>query len=250
MDDTFQFIDDATRVRLLVTISLDSRWTRGPARLRLSEEKWHKSLPAVEHTDVAGHRQLRVAIGRRREKRWVAVCTCLAAKATRFEIAAALSTDDAYLVCVRKFGHGRGTPHRILCDRWTNFVGARQKLAKEEGFLDAAVMQLELGTMGIHLRMNCPENPGAGSVWRRMVQTMTLILSVTLQYEVPSTRKQWRFARELSRHHWRQWLPELMRRVASVETGKDGRVGTGEDKTKDGIINGQWHGWRLSVGGC
>lgn len=64
-----------------------------------------------------------VAIGRRREKRWVALFTCLTVRAVHLEIAADLST-DACILCIRNFVNIRGVPARIRSDNGTNFVGA------------------------------------------------------------------------------------------------------------------------------
>lgn len=125
-----------------------------------------------------------VSVGRRREKRWVAVFTCLAIRAVHLEVATDLST-DACLVCVRNLCHLRGTPCRIRCDNGTNFVGARNALAKEDGFLDAATMQRELSVTGIQWVMNCPGNPEAGGIWERLVQAVKRILAVTLKDEAP-----------------------------------------------------------------
>lgn len=100
------------------------------------------------------------------------------------EVAADLST-DACLVCVRNLCHVRGTPSRIRCDNGTNFIGARNTLDKEDGFLDAAAMQREMCATGIQWCMNCPGNPEAGGVWERMVQAVKRILAVTLKDEAP-----------------------------------------------------------------
>lgn len=125
-----------------------------------------------------------VTVGRRKEKRWVAVFTCLAIRAVHLEVAADLTT-DACLVCVRNLCHVRGTPSRIRCDNGTNFVGARNTLANQDGFLDADSMQRELCATGIQWVMNCAGNPEAGGVWERMVQAVKKILAVTLKDEAP-----------------------------------------------------------------
>lgn len=125
-----------------------------------------------------------VTIGRRREKRWVALFTCVAIRAVHLEIAADLSA-DACIMCVRNLCHLRGTPARIRCDNGTNFIGAGNELARSDNFLNADVMQREMSTRGIEWLYNCPGNPEAGGIWERLVQSIKRILLVTLKEEAP-----------------------------------------------------------------
>lgn len=125
-----------------------------------------------------------VTIGRRREKRWVAIFTCLSVRAVHLEIAADLSTDSC-LTCIRNLANLRGPPARIRCDNGTNFVGARNELAREVNFFDSQAMQRELSTQNIEWVFNCPGNPEAGGAWERLVQSVKRVLSVTLKEVAP-----------------------------------------------------------------
>lgn len=125
-----------------------------------------------------------VRIGRRHEKRWVALFTCLAVRAVHLEIASNLST-DACLLCIRNLINLRGVPNLIRCDNGTNFVGAKNKLDKETGFFDSDAVQRELSTRGIEWKFNRPGNPEAGGVWERLVQSVKRVLEVTLQEVTP-----------------------------------------------------------------
>lgn len=64
-----------------------------------------------------------VTVGRRQEKRWVALFTCMASRAVHLEIAADLSSDSCIL-CIKNFINLRGVPVKIRSDNGTNFVGA------------------------------------------------------------------------------------------------------------------------------
>ncbi len=68
-----------------------------------------------------------VTIGRRNEKRWIALFTCLTIRAkiraVHIELAANLSI-DACLICIRNFVNRRGVPVQIRSDNGTNFLGA------------------------------------------------------------------------------------------------------------------------------
>lgn len=125
-----------------------------------------------------------ITVGRRREKRWVALFTCLATRAVHLEIAADLST-DACLVCIRNLCNLRGIPSLIRCDNGTNFVGARNELGREVDFFESDAIQRELSVRGIQWKMNCPSNPEAGGVWERLVQSVKRVLSVTLLEVAP-----------------------------------------------------------------
>lgn len=71
-----------------------------------------------------------VSIGRRREKRWAVLFTCLTIRAAHIEIVDELST-DAFILCLHNFVNRRGTPVRIRSDNDTNFIGAQKLLKKE-----------------------------------------------------------------------------------------------------------------------
>lgn len=124
-----------------------------------------------------------VTVGRRREKRWVALFTCLSIRAVHLEIASDLST-DACLICIRNLCNIRGVPSRIRCDNGTNFVGARNVLSND-GFFEPEAIKQELTTRGIEWVFNCPSNPEAGGAWERLVQSVKRVLRVTLKDEAP-----------------------------------------------------------------
>lgn len=127
---------------------------------------------------------LNVSIGRRREKRWVALFTCLSVRAVHLELAENLST-DACLLCIRNFVNRRGIPVRINSDNGTNFVGSSKELRNLIGELDQDRIQDALSSMNIEWKFNCPDNPHAGGSWERLVQSTKKVLSYTLHEEAP-----------------------------------------------------------------
>lgn len=104
---------------------------------------------------------VQVAIGRRSEKRWVALFTCLTIRAVHLELAQDLST-DACIVCLRSFMSIRGVPIRIRYDNDTNFVGAQKELPNAMGSLNQDAIQCVLSSKGVEWMFNCPSNPEAG----------------------------------------------------------------------------------------
>lgn len=79
-----------------------------------------------------------VVIGRRREKRWIALFTCLGTRALHLQIAEVLSS-DSFLLCVRIFVNRRGVPVRGRNDNGTNFIGAQKEMSKEHRFIDYGI---------------------------------------------------------------------------------------------------------------
>lgn len=79
------------------------------------------------HTGLDYFGPVTVTIGRRHEKRWVALYTCMTSRAVHLEIVNSLSTDSAIL-SLRRFIVRRGTPETMLSDNGTSFVGAARAL--------------------------------------------------------------------------------------------------------------------------
>lgn len=71
-----------------------------------------------------------VVVGRRTEKRWGVLMTCLTIRAIHIELAHSLSTDSC-IIAIRNFIGRRGTPLEIYCDNETNFHGADNELKRE-----------------------------------------------------------------------------------------------------------------------
>ncbi|XP_055923385.1 uncharacterized protein LOC129953880 [Eupeodes corollae] len=127
---------------------------------------------------------LNVSIGRRREKRWVVIFTCLTIRAAHFEIAESLST-DAFIICLKNFINRRGSPVSIRCDNGTNFIGAQRELKKNECLLDTDRIIDESTKQNIEWIFNCPANPSSGGCWERLIKIVKLLFSKTLKDEAP-----------------------------------------------------------------
>lgn len=129
---------------------------------------------------------INVAIGRRREKRWVALFTCATIRAVHLEISEDL-TSDSFILCLRNFINIRGVPVRIRSDNGTNFVGAKNEMIKSAEFFGNAGIQRESSKKGIEWLFNTPGHPEAGGIWERLVQMVKRVLNPLLKDVAPKT---------------------------------------------------------------
>lgn len=125
-----------------------------------------------------------VTIGRRNEKRWVALFTCLTTRAVHLELAADLSSDSC-LLCIRNFINIRGVPVRLRSDNGTNFVGADKIIRDLTLNLNSEKVQQELAGKGIEWVFNSASHPEAGGCWERLVRCVKKVLEVTLKETAP-----------------------------------------------------------------
>ncbi|KAL0831974.1 hypothetical protein ABMA28_001474 [Loxostege sticticalis] len=123
---------------------------------------------------------LTVTIGRRHEKRWVALFTCLVTRAVHLEIVASLSADSA-VMCLKRFIARRGTPSELFSDNGTSFVGANREL---KALYQAAVPQFA-ADQKITWRFIPPSAPFMGGAWERLIRSVKTALKVTLRERAP-----------------------------------------------------------------
>ncbi|GBP13229.1 hypothetical protein EVAR_65810_1 [Eumeta japonica] len=78
---------------------------------------------------------LYVIVGRRREKRWGVLFTCLTVRAIHIEVAHSLDTSSC-IMCIQNFISRRGSPKEIYTDNGTNFKSVERELREEKQALD------------------------------------------------------------------------------------------------------------------
>ncbi|XP_054745543.1 uncharacterized protein LOC129249903 [Anastrepha obliqua] len=114
-----------------------------------------------------------VVIGRRREKRWGALFTCLTTRAVHIEISPTLST-ESFLLIFKQFVSRRGVPKRIISDNGTNFRGASVLLVKEIERISSD--DIERKYPAIEWIFIPPASPHMGGSWERMIRSTKSIL--------------------------------------------------------------------------
>ncbi|XP_049542604.1 uncharacterized protein LOC125955513 [Anopheles darlingi] len=100
-----------------------------------------------------------VMVGRRTEKRWGVIFTCLTVRAIHLEISSTLTTTSC-IMAIRRFIASRGHPVEMISDCGTNFIGAAREL-------QAAVTDRH-----IKWTFNPPGAPHFGGCWERLIQSV------------------------------------------------------------------------------
>jgi transposase InsO family protein len=121
-----------------------------------------------------------VTVGRRKEKRYVALYTCLTVRAMHLEVVNSLSTDSA-IMSLRRFIARRGSPLTIISDNGTAFVGASNELKQ---FFGRDVEEFT-ATRGIKWKFIPPAAPFFGGCWERLVRSTKTALRATLNERAP-----------------------------------------------------------------
>ncbi|XP_058816793.1 uncharacterized protein LOC131680088 [Topomyia yanbarensis] len=107
-----------------------------------------------------------VTVGRRNEKRWVSLFTCLTTRAVHLEVVHSLKTQSC-IMAIRRFACRRGMPIEFFSDNGTNFHGASKEVERvnadcEETFTDGRT----------RWNFNPPSAPHMGGVWERPVRSV------------------------------------------------------------------------------
>ncbi|XP_053699197.1 uncharacterized protein LOC128746180 [Sabethes cyaneus] len=138
-----------------------------PRMAPLPEQRLTPYLKPFSYTGIDYMGPLEVTVGRRKEKRYIAVFTCLVVRAVHLEVAFNLSTESC-ISAIRRFVCRRGSPIEIVTDNGTNFVGASRELQKQIN-ADCAATFTDAKT---RWTFNPPSAPHMGGVWERMVRSV------------------------------------------------------------------------------
>jgi hypothetical protein len=96
-----------------------------------------------------------VKFGKRREKKWGAIFTCLNSRAIHIELASSLSTDSA-IRDIKRFRGRTGALKKIYCDNGTNFRNAETELPRSLLKLDGDRLNCEFAEADIKWKLKPP----------------------------------------------------------------------------------------------
>ena len=111
-----------------------------------------------------------VKIGRRNEKRWCCLFTCLTVRAVHIEVVPKIDTDSC-LNAIMRFIARRGKPSIMISDNGTNFVGGEREFAEYVAAWIKERIEEHLIQQGIRWKFNPPAAPHFGGLWERLVRS-------------------------------------------------------------------------------
>ena len=115
--------------------------------------------------------------GKRTEKHYSLIFTCLVTRACHLEPCPALTT-DSFINAFRRFIARRRQPQYIRSDNGKNFVGARRELQEALNAGIRTALQTPPLAPEMEWHLNSPFAPHFGGAWERLIQTAkkTLLL--------------------------------------------------------------------------
>ena len=143
--------------------------TKAPVMADLPEERLVAST-VFWNVGVDYFGPFTVKIGRRKQKRWCCLFTCLTVRAVHIEIVPKLDT-DCCLNAIMRFIARRGKPVKMISDNGTNFVGAEKELAEYIAAWNKRQIEEHLIQQGIRWKFNPPAAPHFRGVWERLVRS-------------------------------------------------------------------------------
>nr|XP_034840862.1 uncharacterized protein LOC117996834 [Maniola hyperantus] len=125
-----------------------------------------------------------VTVGRRHEKRWGALFTCLTTRAVHIELVPSLAT-NSMIMALRRFAARRRMPKVLYSDNGTNFVRANKELKHAIEEMKRENLVTEAEELGVQWKFIPPGAPNMGGAWERLVRSIKTALSVTLKGKIP-----------------------------------------------------------------
>ena len=158
--------------KCVICRKIDAR-TQTPLMAPLPEARLTPHVAPFTFTGIDFFGPLTVSMGgrgRRLEKRWVCLFTCLTVRAVHLVVCHGLSADE-FLLALSQFISVRGRPREIFSDNGTNFTATEREL------------QLDRNASQIKWHFSPPLAPHFGGSWERLVQSSKRMLKVALGNE-------------------------------------------------------------------
>ncbi|XP_065083433.1 uncharacterized protein LOC135705588 [Ochlerotatus camptorhynchus] len=119
---------------------------------------------------------MQIMVGRRVEKRWGVLITCMTVRAVHIEVAHSLSADSC-IIAIRNFIARRGMPLEIISDRGTNFIGASRELKDALQEMDQNKLIESFVSAQTKWSFNPPASPHFGGCWETLIQSIKKTLN-------------------------------------------------------------------------
>ncbi|XP_053686496.1 uncharacterized protein LOC128736038 [Sabethes cyaneus] len=142
------------------------------------------SLPFT-HMGVDYFGPIQVSVGRRSEKRWGVLATCMTTRAIYLQVAHTLTTDSC-VMAIRNIMARRGVPAVIYSDRGTNFQATSKELRTAIKQLDHDRFAKEFNSPHTQWVFNPPLSPHMGGAWERLIRTVKKNLTILQSSRLPT----------------------------------------------------------------
>jgi Pao retrotransposon peptidase/Family of unknown function (DUF5641)/Protein of unknown function (DUF1759)/Integrase zinc binding domain len=153
-----------------------------PLMGQLPEERFAYHEKPFTNTGVDFFGPFLVSVGRRTEKRYGVLFTCLSVRAIHLEIAHDLSTNSC-IMAVRRMVSRRGAVRKMFSDNGTNLRGADRELREAVQQLDNAEFRDGVVTESIEWHFIPPASPHMGGAWERMIGTVKRALLTVMAHQ-------------------------------------------------------------------
>ncbi|XP_063829328.1 uncharacterized protein LOC135078710 [Ostrinia nubilalis] len=127
---------------------------------------------------------MEVTVGRRHERRYGVLFTCLTVRAVHIETVPTLST-DSLIMALRRMSARRGWPRHLFSDNGTNLRGADTELKKSILDMDKKALTDEASNYGTKWTFIPPVSPHWGGAWERLIRSVKTSLHVILKERAP-----------------------------------------------------------------
>ena len=117
--------------------------------------------------------------GKRRQKRYLCLFTCLATRAVHLEMAFGLDT-DSFMNAFYRMSSRRGVPVEMYSDNGTNFKAADKELKSLISQLDQEKIKESIANKGIVWHFNPPLAPHFGGVHESMIKSAKRAINAIL----------------------------------------------------------------------
>ena len=117
--------------------------------------------------------------GKRREKRYLSLFTCLATRAVHLEIAYSMET-DSFLNSFYRMASRRGLPDEVISDNGRNFIGADKELKELVKQLDVRKLQVSTANLAVKWHFNPPYAPHFGGIHETMIKAAKRVVYTIL----------------------------------------------------------------------
>ncbi|XP_059046616.1 uncharacterized protein LOC131842114 [Achroia grisella] len=139
---------------------------------------------AFTHCGVDLFGPMEITVGRRRERRYGVLFTCMTVRAIHIELVPSLTT-DSFIMALRRMASRRGWPQYMYSDNGTNLRGTEAELKKSYQELDQTVLKQETSNRGMTWSFISPISPHKGGAWERLIRSVKTALKVILKERAP-----------------------------------------------------------------